>query len=323
MPAIPPALLAAFGGGVAAAVMYLTILTGTAGGMVMVYLAPLPLLVVGLAFGPMAAMISTGVAALLMAGMAGSLVLSGTFVITAALPTILVVRQAMLCRQRPDGTAEWYPPGLLLVLLAGLGVTAIAIAFGLALVFGDGSGLETLIRTLVVTPLVESLQASDSTVGIGQDGDPGAFIALIFPGVAAVSWLMMVVINGLLAQAALARFERLPRPGLRMSMVELPAWTALALALAVVGAIGTDGQLRFLLVNVTIVAMLPFLFSGLAVVHTLATRLAFRGAVLIAFYILLAIMAWPLLAIVGLGIIEQWAGLRRRFAACGPDRGDV
>ena len=55
-----PALLAAITGGGFAAAMYLTVLTGITGGMVLVYFAPLPLFLAGLAFGPYPGMVASG-----------------------------------------------------------------------------------------------------------------------------------------------------------------------------------------------------------------------------------------------------------------------
>ena len=321
---MPPALLAATAGGATAAAMYLSVLTGTPGGMIMVYLAPLPLFLSGLAFGPKTGAMASGLSVLLVFGVGGGIVLPLTFLVFSVLPVLVVGRQALLSRQRPDGDIQWYPPGLLLLALAGLGIAAILAAAVLAQAFGGEGGLKTVVRDLLVDNLTGALGATvTGTPTVPSPGlETAEAIAQVFPGVVAVSWLMMVVTNGLLAQALLARFNRLMRPTLRMTELELPGWAPPALALTVLGAVALEGEIGFLLVNLAIVQALPFFFSGLAVVHAYAARRASKVAILVGFYLVLSFLAWPVVAVIGLGIIEQWAGLRGRIAATA-DRGEA
>lgn len=320
---MPPALLAAITGGASAAAMYLSVLTGSPGGMIMVYLAPLPLFLAGLAFGPRAAAMASGLAVLLVFGIGGGVVLPLTFLVFSVLPVLVVGRQALLSRQRPDGGVQWYPPGLLLLTLAGLGVAAVLAAAVLAQLFGAEGGLKTVVRDLLVGNLTELFATTGAPAAPNPGPEVAETIAQVFPGVVAVSWLMMVVTNGLLAQALLARFNRLMRPMLRMTELELPGWTPLVLSVTALGAVALEGEIGFLLVNLAIVQALPFFFSGLAVVHAFAARRASKVAILVGFYLVLSFLAWPVVAVIGLGIIEQWAGLRGRFAAATADRGEA
>ena len=320
---MPPALLAATAGGATAAAMYLSVLTGSPGGMVMVYLAPLPLFLAGLAFGPNSVLVAAGLATLLIFGIVGGLALPLTFLVFSALPVVVIVRQALLSRQHAGGGVEWYPAGLLLLTLTGLGVAAVVAALVLAQVFGGDGGLKTVVRDLLVGNLTELFRTSGNAAVPNPGAEVAESIAQVFPGVVAVSWLMMVMVNGLLAQALLARFNRLMRPALRMSELDLPGWTPLMLAVTTLGAMVLEGEIGFALVNVAIVQALPFFFSGLAVVHAYAARQAAKVLILVGFYLVLTLLAWPVVAVIGLGIIEQWAGLRGRFAAAAPDRGEV
>ncbi|MEZ5866842.1 MAG: hypothetical protein R3D25_23225 [Geminicoccaceae bacterium] len=60
---------------------------------------------------------------------------------------------------------------------------------------------------------------------------------------------------------------------------------------------------------------MPFLMQGLAVVHSLAHRLPARGLALAGFYLVLILFSWPLVVVVVvLGLVEDWAHLRRRLA---------
>jgi hypothetical protein len=57
---------------------------------------------------------------------------------------------------------------------------------------------------------------------------------------------------------------------------------------------------------------------GLAVVHVWARQWPARLAILAGFYLLLLVFGWlAFLAVAGLGFMEQWLHLRRRFARGG------
>ncbi len=318
-----PALLAAISGGASAAAMYLTVLTGSPGGMIMVYLAPLPLFLAALAFGPNAALAASGVAVLLVFGIGGGLILPLTFLVFSVLPVLIVGRRVLLSRQLPDGGVQWYPPGLLLLALTGLGVAAVLAAVVLPLVFGVDGGLRAVIHTLLVGSLTEMLGVIGKAGAPNPSGEIADAIAQVFPGMVAVSWMIMVTINGLLAQGLLSRFNRLARPALRMTELELPGWSPLVLAVTLLGAMTLEEDAGFLLVNLTIVLALPFFLSGLAVVHAFAARRASKVTFLVVFYLVLSFLAWLVIAVIGLGIIEQWAGLRGRLGAATPDRGEA
>ncbi len=322
MSAIPPALRAAVCGGVVIAALYWSVFTGSTGGMVLVYLVPLPLFIVGLAFGLAATLAAAALGAMLMVLVTGSIAPPLAFLVTTALPVVPLIRQALLSRRHSDGTLEWYPPGYLLLVLAGLGGTLIIIAGVLGSVIGTGDGLKALVHDLLAQVLAPLLN-SDIAPGIRPDDALFETLTQVFPGVAVTSWLILVMANGLLAQTVLARLKGLRRPPLRMSDVDLPHWAPLVLALTMAGAATLNGEAGFLLVNLAIVLALPFLFSGLAVVHAFAATRSSKAAILLVFYVLMALFAWLVPVVIGLGIIDQWAGLRRRFGAGISDRGDV
>jgi hypothetical protein len=58
---------------------------------------------------------------------------------------------------------------------------------------------------------------------------------------------------------------------------------------------------------------IPFLALGLTVVHQLVRLTRFAGALLSAFYLLLLLSIWVAIPVIGLGLIEQWIGLRKKF----------
>ena len=147
-------------------------------------------------------------------------------------------------------------------------------------------------------------------------------MAEVLPGFAVISWLVMTIVNGALAQGVLMRFSRNRRPAMRLDDVELPRWLATAFLLAMVAASLASDPVAFLAVNAALVLALPFAFAGLSVVHVFARSRSAKLPILIGFYMFLFLFGWPIVLMVGLGMIEQWIGLRRRLRPAGPDQED-
>ncbi len=311
------ALLMYIGGGVLSALLYLSVVSGGMGALILAYLAPLPLLMVGLGAGlrPFAIAATAAVAAV---GLFGGVLFGMTYAVANGVLVAVIVRQSLLARAGPDGSLEWYPPGLLLVVMTGLGLAGLLAAALLTL--GDPGGLEGGVRQFLV------MGFGDVAAGTGGDAESGVTqvidsFAQIFPGMVVVSWLTMAIINAALAQGVLMRFGRNLRPPMRVTEVELPHWMPMLLAAAgLLALVGGDGQLGYLALNVVIVLLVPFFFAGLAVVHAFASARQARTLLLVVFYFFLLVSGWPIAMVIGLGVIEQWAGLRRRFARTGPDQ---
>jgi hypothetical protein len=132
---------------------------------------------------------------------------------------------------------------------------------------------------------------------------------------------MLLAINGVLAQGALARFGLTWRPSPDIAALTLPK--ALPAAALLCGALAAvPGTVGYLGLNLVLVLSIAFFLAGLAVVHALARRLEARLFMLIAFYAVL-FFGWPVLVVAGLGFLEPWVGLRRRFAATAPGQGEM
>lgn len=309
-------LLIALGGGLLGAILFLSERAGTPGALTFALLTPLPLFAVGLMQGWTAALVATGVACAAVIVTAGGLGLL-TFLLRSVGPVLIVVRQGLLSRPGAQpGSVEWYPPGLLLAWLTAYGLLVLVGAT--AWYMGQEGGLEGLVRShleavlsaLVAEPVDPRLRA---VFDVMPRYLPGGMIAM---------WLLVAIVNGVLAQATLARAGHARRPTPAFAALALPPWLAVLLALVVLctmlpGQIGTFGR------NGTLVMSLPYFLLGLAVVHTLARNLAARAFVMFMFYLLVVLFIWPAgLFVVILGIIEQWFPLRRRFAPQGKNPED-
>lgn len=287
------------------------------GGMVFVLIAPLPLFLAGLGQGINACWIAGLVAVILWALIGGPAVAIGALVSVVA-PVCVLVRQALRSRTTKEGTVEWYPPGLLIGWLTGLGIGWL-MAGVLLLASAHGvSGIEGALALELEPVLAQTLPTMDPE----QFSEFASIAAAWGLGISAATWMVLLLaLNGVLAQGILKRFGRAMRPAPKLSGMELPRWPSWLLAVFLLIALAGSGWPAFIARNATLVMLVPFFFGGLAVVHSLCQRLKAGALLLAAFYA--ALLLWALVlppALAVLGLIDQWAGFRRRFLAHRPDQ---
>ena len=298
--------LIALGGGGLSAVASLAFMSGTPGALIFVYLAPLPLLTVGLGFGPLAVTMG-GISGLLIVGLLGGVMTAGLFGLLHALPAWLVTRQALLQSPAPDGGMNWYPAGFILSSLAALGaaffvLTALATS-------GAGGGLK-----MAVSAYLDQVFAYMApSLPIEERGHVVATLTPAFPGALVASWVVMMAINGIFAQGILVRLGRNLRPSPALADLELPDWLSWFLVGSAVIALLGSGAVEYVGRNTVMILAIPYFFLGLAVIHGLAGRVSSTGMILTAFYLILLVSGWAIFTVAGLGLLEHWFGLRRRL----------
>jgi hypothetical protein len=298
-------MLAVLGGGLLSGFLYLSAAIG-APGAILFNVAQLPLFLAGLGLGVTAGVVAS-VAGIVMAGLIGGTLAAVGYAVVNAAPAVLMTRQALLSRSAADGTVKWYPPGLLIAWLTGLGATLFVAAT--ILFSGAEGGLEAYIRTTMVKALEQLAMEKDrARIATLAEG-----LAPYVPGIVVATWMVIVAVNGALAQGTLVRFGRNLRPKPDIAALELPQWMPLALAVAVLLAWIDVGGLGFIGQNMAFILAVPFFFSGLGVIHALVRKLAGGPLVLVMFYVFLLIFGWSVVLVAGLGLIEQWAGFRRRW----------
>jgi Predicted membrane protein (DUF2232) len=289
--------------GLISGVLFMSLLFGLPG-MLLVYFTQLPVLFAGLILG----LTGSGIAVIgaivmigLMVGMAAAL----GYALLHALPALFTVRQALL-RRDDQGQTEWFPIGLLLTQLTVLAGLAVVLAF--VLLGGEPGGLPGFIEQHLRAGLIELGLLDQSE----QPSPDLARLAAVIPGFTASSSLLMVMVNFMLAQLLAVRLGWARRPTPDFDRLELPGWLwpgiALAALLVLVG--GIVGDLGW---SLLIVLVVPYLFLGLALVHVLVRRWPRPGLALGAIYGAMILLGWPILLILLLGFVEDWAHLRRRW----------
>lgn len=302
-------VLIALAAGAASALASLSIATGSVLALLMMYAAPLPLFLAGLSQGPRLAALAVA-SGFAVTGLLGGTPAAALFGLVHGIPAWLVVRQVLAYRTTPQGAVEWAAPGTVIALLAMMAAGTLA---GAATALSGDGGLEATV-TSALDQAFRALALPDPL----REGWLDILVPL-FPGFAGGAWVVMTVLNAILAQAILARQGRALRPTPAFTALTLPDWASwglLAAAGLVVAAGGLDlAELRYAGRNIALVLMVPFFFLGLAVVHAMARQTLNGTMLLAAFYLLVLVFDGAKLLVAGIGVVEHWVGLRRRVAA--------
>lgn len=209
----------------------------------------------------------------------------------------------------PPRDTGWMPAGYILAVIAAIGG-----AYIIALSALTGGGLEVTV-TEALTELSTAFAAPQGETVLQQ-----AVLTLVpyFAGMAAGMWALGLVVNMVIAQGLLAKGGRNIRPTPRLRELTLPDWLSWALVGSALLALIASGEIEYLGRNIAIVLAMPFFFLGLAVVHKLATQTPYPGAMLGLVYLVMIFSGWFVLVIAGIGILEQWVGLKSRMEPTDP-----
>ncbi len=311
-------ILVGIAAGVAAALMFLAPVGGTALAFPLFILTGLPIGLAGLGWGAAAA--ATAVVAGALAIFATlSTVGTAAFLLLFGAPMFWVARLALLSRPageaQPEAQREWYPLGRLLVHLAG------AVAIGVVLV-GVLIGFD---RATMGPEITQALVDLFSTVQSG--GKPPTaievapfvqFYLAIMPFSVTAILVFMLTFDLWLAALVARMSGRLQRPRETLWGVDLPNRALVALAGVTLLAFlpGTAGEVARVFSGALAGAAA---LTGLAVMHALTASLSGRTALLIVVYLLIVLSGLPLILFALLAVAEALFHLRaRRFKGVPP-----
>ncbi len=246
--------------GIAAGGLYLAVVLGSPGALILVYLTQLPLFAAGLWLGVGAAVIA-GATATLMLLAASDLLATAVFAGLNAVPVAACwCARRLLARRQPDETRRMVSARPLDGLADRDGARrhrrspSSCSAAGAELARGAARRRRSRARP------------DRPSAGTTDQAEIADAIALIIPGVVAASWMVMALINAVLAQGILARFKLNWRPAPDLAALDLPMWLPIALAAAAtLTMLGDFG--RFFGVNAIVALSVPFCLAGLGVLH--------------------------------------------------------
>ena len=307
-------IIVALAAGLASALMFASITSGALISLLLINLAPLPLMVAGLAWGPLGAAIGS-VAATAVIGAVFGIPYGVAFILANALPACWLSHLVLLARPQAKAVAsasqgeglEWYPVGRILlwiVVLAALITTATLLTMG-----SDAAGIQHTIRRAWAELLDSAgIASKDVTLDV---------LVLLAPIGAEIAAVIMLTFNLWLAAKIAATSGRLPRPWPDLKGMALPRWTIAVLGLA--GAFCFLGGLPAILAQIlTAGCSIAYAMSGFAVLHTLTLTMKSRLFLLGCTYAIVAAFAWALLPIALLGLADAVFGLRQRYLRSRP-----
>ena len=306
-------ILTALAAGCASALMFASMISGALISLLLVNLAPLPLMVAAIGWGPLCATIG-GIGAATALGAIFGLPYCITFAIAVALPAWWLGHLALLGRPAATDASsgnsaapvlEWYPVGRILlwiscsaalttiVALLTLGTDAISIT----------SGLRRGLLMMIGPPDATATDEIEQLVDI---------LVKIMPAGAAIGAMMMLTLNLWLAAKITATSGRLHRPWPDLKMTALPPLMLAALCAAIAFCFA-GGLLAILAQIIASVLMMAYALTGLAVLHTLTLTLKSRALWLGCTYVIVVLFVWPVVAIAALGLADAIFGFRQRY----------
>src|SRR3954447_20751904 len=308
-------VLIAIVAGSASALMFASIISGALISLLLFYLAPLPLMVAALGWGPLSAIIGGIVAATGLGAIFG-LPYGIAFAVTVALPAWWLGHLALLGRSIDNGASgngarsvapdlEWYPVGRILLWITGF--AALSTMAALLTVGTDAASITGALKRGLLRILGPREAAST-----GESEQWIDALVTIAPAAAAIVAMMTLTLNLWLAAKITATSGRLQRPWPDLKAAALPPMTLAALCAAI--AFGFAGGLLAILAQIlTAALMIAYALTGFAVLHTMTLALKSRALWLSAAYAIVVVFGWPVLAMVVLGLADAIFGLRQRY----------
>jgi hypothetical protein len=308
-------ILIGLAAGCASALMFASIISGALISLLLFYLAPLPLMVAALGWGPIAATIGGIVAASGLGAIFG-LPYCIAFAITVAVPAWWLGHLSLLGRSLPDAAAgngsapaapqlEWYPVGRILLWIAGFAALAT-----MAAMLTLGTDAETITNSLR-RGLSRILGARDAA----SSGDIErwvAALAIIAPAAATIVAMMTLTLNLWLAGKITATSGRLHRPWPDLKSAELPPMTLVALSVALAFCF-VGGLVAMFAQIATAALMMAYAVIGFSVLHTVTLALKSRLFWLCCAYAVVVTFGWPVLAMIALGLADAVFSIRQRY----------
>jgi hypothetical protein len=309
-------LLIALAAGAASALMFASIISGALISLLLLYLAPLPLMVAAIGWGPLSASIG-GIAAATGLGAIFGLPYCIAFVIMVALPAWWLGHLALLGRpiapDVPSGNGaspvpadlEWYPVGRILLWISAS--VALTIMAALLTLGSDAATITDAMRR----GARRILDLTDPTP-VAETEQWVAALVVMAPSAAAVVEMAMLTLSLWLAAKITATSGRLHRPWPDLKSVELPPMTLAALCVAIAFCFA-GGMLALLAQIVTTTLIMAYALTGFAVLHTLTLALKSRAFLLGCSYAIVVMFVWPVLLMAVVGLADAAFGFRRRY----------
>lgn len=300
--------------GLAGALLFASMASGSLLSFALFYLAPLPLMIAALGWSHFAGLLAALVASGSLAAAFGAWFFLG-FLVGVGLPACGLTYLALLARRvgsaSPD-ELEWYPVGRLIVWAAVFGALIVALAIPTF-----GTDAESF-RTGLKAAFDRLLDSGDGDAPLLLPGfsDPQEqldFLVTVVPPVAAVVSTVTGLTNLWLAAKIVTISGRLKRPWPDLKAMAFPRYGPIVLAASIAGSFLPDmmGMVASLFACTFLVA---YAVLGFAVLHATLVGVNGRGVMLAGIYALVAVFGWPALLMALVGLADAAIDIRGRVA---------
>ena len=300
-------ILVGLGAGLAAALLFAGLVTGTTLALPLFLLSPLPIAIAGLGFGTLAGAIGAGFAAALIGAVLAPQ--SGIFHLLAfGAPVAWAAHLIGLSRQTAAASEEreWFPLDRVLFRLTIAAAVAVILV---GMMFGYDPKSWT---DMVLTGAEAMFAGAGSDAPSRADLEPIVSMSVsLMPITSTVLVLTVIVFNSWLG-ARIARMSgQLQRPWTPVWTVSLPQLGAVVFGLGLLAWFfpGPVGYIGGTFIGASACA---FVMTGFGLLHFALAARPSRGAILFATYLATVLFALPIaVAAIG-GIADTLLGLRRR-----------
>ena len=304
------------GAGVAAALLFASVTSGTLLSIPLFYLAPLPIMIAGLGWSYWAALTAALTGALALGVVFGA-VFVFAFLAGAGVPGWWLAYLAMLARPAGghEGPLEWYPTGRVVAWAAILAALLVVVA--IPNLGTDGESFRAGLHDALARMLrVQTGAPADTPLTLPGGTDPERFINFlvsVIPATAAVLATLTNLFNLWLAGRVVKFSGRLTRPWPQISAMRFPPMLTAALVLAIAlsfadGLIGVVGSIF------SASLLMAYGALGFAVLHSITQGMNSRPFLLAGTYLVVLMIGWLVLALCLLGVLDTMIDVRARVA---------
>ena len=280
------------------------------------YLAPLPLFILGLKKdSPWGGLV--GAVAAILIFFVTTPQMSLIYLLAVAAPTTYFCEKAT-SRSEPTHQ-DWYSLSNLAILLVVPPILVFILASTYFWAHGQGLGAMLLEKTnaivdLYIVALKDRGHTINPSISLQLEAIKKSF-SNTAPALIAIFWMTLIVLNGLLAQSILKKAKRNQRPVFAIREIEVPRIFAITFLFIIVVASFSAGQFGYILTNLAAILAFPVMLAGLGLLHIVASKTNYSSSILFVLYLIITFSRWAAILIVMLGIVDHFLKLRGKFQA--------
>ncbi|HWV43053.1 DUF2232 domain-containing protein [Pseudorhodoplanes sp.] len=309
-----PTALIGLGAGAASALLMATMASRSPLALLLILLAPLPIMIAAIGWTHWTALFGALAAALALAVVFGEPLWIPIYLVGAGLPGWWLGYLALLARADDDGQVEWYPVGRLVVWCTIIASIIVMIVMWNVRI--DEVQFQAALK-LALERVAKEYGSSAPDFTKMDVKRVGEMIAGFVPPATAAMITLAYALNLYAAGRTAGLSGRLRRPWPDLSALRFPKLAPAAFAIALTlwfmpGALGMVGGI------ISGAFIMAYAMLGFAVLHEITRNLGIRPLVLIGAYFVVMAAVWPVFFMTMLGLADSIFDFRKGAAGAQP-----